>query len=184
MTRAIAVFVVFQFCVVQQVHGGQVKTATVEYDNGVYTLTFEAELAAPQADVFRMVTDHNRLYRLNDMIDTSTLLTRPGVIPAKRKIIMHICILFFCRQVTVVETVTEYNMDTILAVIVSAESDFVSGETRWRIIPLDKQTTQFSLTSRLRPGFWIPPVIGPWLIKKKMISELSIMVERLEQLAG
>ena len=184
MTRAIAVFVVFQCCVIQQVYSGEIKTATVQYKNDIYTISFDARLAASQADVYRIVTDYNRLDRLNDIIVTSALLTKPGVSPAKRQIKLHVCILIYCRQGTLVETVTEYNLDTIFAIIIPEESDIDFAESHWQVISLGKHSTQFSLTSQLRLGFWIPPVIGPWLIKKKMISELSIMVDRLELLAG
>ena len=184
MTKVIALFVVFQFCVVQQVCAAEIKTATVQYEDGTYSLTFEAILAAPQADVYRIITDYNRLNRLTDIINTSALLTRPGVSPAKRQIKLHVCILIYCRQGTLVETVTEYNMDTIFAVIIPEESVIDFGESYWQAIFLGKHSTQFSLTSQLRLGFWLPPVIGPWLIGKKMIRELSVMVDRLEQLAG
>lgn len=184
MTRAITVFVVFQCCVIQQVYSGEIKTATVQYRNGTYTISFKARIAASQADVYRIVTDYNRLDRLNDIIVTSALLTKPGVSPAKRQIKLHVCILFYCQQGTLVETVTEYNMDTILAIIIPAESDIDFGESRWQIISLGAQATQLSLTSQVRLGFWLPPVIGPWLIEKKMIRELSIIVDRLELLAN
>ena len=184
MIRAIAVFAVFQVFVVQQVCAAEIKTATVQYEDGNYSLTFEAILAAPQADVYRIISDYNRLDRLNDMIDTSALLTVPGVSPAKRKIKLHVCILVYCRQGKLVETVTEYNMDTIFATIIPEESDIEFGESHWQATSLGEHSTQFSLTSQLRLGFWLPPVIGPWLIGKKMIRELSVMVDRLEQLAG
>jgi len=183
LIRIIAVFVV-QSCVVYPVCAGEIKTAAVQYNNGVYALSFEAILAAPQTDIFRIVTDYNRLSRLSDMIDNSALLTNPGHIPAKRRIKMHACILFYCRQVTVVEIVNEYDMNTVIAMIVPSESDFATGESHWRVIALGQHATQLSLTSQLRPKFWIPPVIGPWLIKKKMLRELSVMVDRLESLAN
>jgi hypothetical protein len=34
------------------------------------------------------------------------------------------------------------------------------------------------------PAFWIPPVIGPWLIKKKMMEEGRVTIERIEELAS
>ena len=178
------IFVVLQIGVVCQVCAGEIKTATVQYKNGIYTIFFTAELAASQADVFHIVTDYDRLSRLNEMIEASSLLSKPGYLPVKRQIIMHACILFYCRRVTLVESVNEFNMDTLLAIIVPAESDFESGESHWRVISLGQHATQLSLSSQLRPKFWIPPVIGPWLIKKKMIKELSVMVERLELLAN
>jgi hypothetical protein len=184
LIKIIAVFIILQLGVVYQVCSGEIKTATVQYENGVYTISFEATLAATQPNVFRIVTDYSQLSRLNDMIDTSSLLTRPGHFPAKREIIMHTCVLFYCRQVTLVETVNEYNMDTVIAMIVPAESDFMIGESRWWVKSMNQQTTQIILNSRLQPNFWIPPVIGPWLIKKKMIKEISVMVERLELLAN
>ena len=118
------------------------------------------------------------------MIDASSLLTQPGHLPAKRKIIMHTCILFYCRRITLIETVNEYNMNTVIAMVIPTESDFEFGESNWQVISLNDQATQLSLTSQLQPKFWIPPVIGPWLIKKKMIRELYVMVDRLELLAN
>jgi hypothetical protein len=35
----------------------------------------------------------------------------------------------------------------------------------------------------VEPDFWIPPLIGPWLIKRKLLSETLETVDNLEQLA-
>jgi hypothetical protein len=34
------------------------------------------------------------------------------------------------------------------------------------------------------PSFWIPPVIGPWVIKRKMLEEGRETILRIEALAA
>ena len=131
-----------------------------------------------------MVTDHDHLFLLNDIVLESTLLTRPDAPVKKRRVVMHICILFFCRNMKLVESLQEIGGNELIATVVPAESDFRSGKTEWRIMPAGAAQSRLQLHSTFQPGFWVPPVIGPWLIRKKMEQEISVMMQRLEQYAG
>ena len=83
-----------------------------------------------------------------------------------------------------VESLEENGKNELIATVVPAESDFRSGRTVWQIMPAGVAQSRLQLRSTFRPGFWVPPVIGPWLIKMKMEQELSVMITRLEHYAG
>ncbi|MGH8119395.1 MAG: SRPBCC family protein [Gammaproteobacteria bacterium] len=150
----------------------------------MYTVKFDGRLAAAPADVYRLVTDHDHLYLLNDIVLESRLLTRPDAPEQQRRVVLHICILFFCRNMKVVESLLENGSDELVATIVPAVSDFKTGRTVWRITPAGTALSRIQMDSTFQPGFWVPPVIGPLLIRKKMEHEMSVMIMRLEHYAG
>ena len=47
-------------------------------------------------------------------------------------------------------------------------------------------TTELQFTETFEPDFWVPPVIGPWLIQRKLVSEVAetVMYIEAQQAAG
>lgn len=141
-------------------------------------------MAAAPAEVYRLVTDHNHLYLLNDDVLESVLLTPPDAPVKKRRVILHVCILFFCRDMKLVETLQENGKDKLIAAVDPQESDFRSGQTVWQVTAEGAALSRLQFHTIFQPSFRVPPVIGPWLIRKKMEQELSVMITRLEHHAG
>ena len=141
-------------------------------------------MSVAPAEVYRRVTDHNHLYLLNDDVMESVLLTPLGAPVKKRRVILHVCILLFCRDMKLVESLQENGKDKLIATVVPEESDFRSGKTVWQVTPVGVAQSRLDLHSTFRPGFRVPPVIGPWLIKKKMKQGLSVIITRLESYAS
>jgi hypothetical protein len=83
-----------------------------------------------------------------------------------------------------VEDIRENGSDMVVATVNPARSDFSSGRSEWKILPAGAGQTRIVLRRTLEPSFWVPPLIGPWVIKNKMVQELSVMLERLEQYAN
>jgi hypothetical protein len=172
------------WCANPEIKAGEIQQATVDFAHGVYTVEFDGQLSAVPSEVYRLVTAHNHLYLLNDDVLESVLLTPPDAPVKKRRVVLHICILFFCRDMKLVESLEENGKDELVATVVPAESDFSSGRTLWQITPVGATQSRLQLRSTFSPAFWVPPVIGPWLIKRKMEQELSVMIARLEHYAG
>ena len=184
MKRFTAFAVFLLWCANPEVKAGEIQQSTVDFVRGAYTVEFDGLVSAVPSEVYRLVTDHNHLYLLNDIVLESVLLTRPSAPVKKRRVIMHVCILFFCRDMKLVEFLQENGRSELIATVDPADSDFVAGRTVWQIIPAGVAQTRLQLHSIFRPGFWVPPVIGPWLVRKKMEQELSVMILRLEHYAG
>ena len=180
----VAFTIVLLWCAGVQDGAAGIVQSSVEYAHGVYTARLEGRMAAAPAAVYRQVTDHNHLYLLNDDILESVLLTPPGAQVKKRRVILHICILFFCRDMKFVESLQENGKDKLIATVVPQESDFRSGQTVWQVTPAGVAQSRLYVHSTFTPAFRVPPLIGPWLIKKKMEQEISVMITRLEYHAG
>ena len=92
------------------------------------------------------------------------------------------CLMFLC-QTTVREGRVEYvPFERLDAIADPALSDFEISNERWSFREEDGATI---VTYRLEmvPKFWVPPVIGPWVIKRKLRSSGGDALDRIEELA-
>jgi hypothetical protein len=165
---------------------GEILTSSVTHTDGRYDLAITARIDAPSEAVLRAITDYSNLAAINPDIEVSELLgTTPAGVSTVRTII-HVCILVFCKRVEQLQYVTSPDANTIEAVIVPEGSDFRSGFARWQLASPTAVTTELQFTQTFEPDFWVPPVIGPWLIQRKLVREVTETVMYIEarQAAG
>jgi hypothetical protein len=162
---------------------GQVSRAEVSHDRGTYHLLLDVELNADLAPVYAIATDFENLYRISPTIIESARLPAPGPGRERRKMVLRTCILFFCFNADFVED-AELRDTTIITTIVPEQSDFKSGRTVWAMSSRGPGLSRIVLETVIVPAFWIPPVIGPWVIKNKMLEEGRTTIERIEALAS
>ena len=64
-------------------------------------------------------------------------------------------------------------------------SDLRYGLARWRMSACadDRRRTCLEFKAELEPDFWVPPLIGPWLIQRKLHQEAIVTAEGIEKLA-
>ena len=165
------------------VQAGEIQSASVTHQDGVYTVTFDALVFAPQVQVYRLMTDYAHLHELSDSIVESGIIQSVSRLQHQTRLLLHTCILFFCQEMELTEDINTNGRDQIDARVIPEQSDFKSGTSHWLITPVN-EGARLALNRQLEPDFWIPPVIGPWLIKKNMLQELSVLIERLEYYAG
>jgi Protein of unknown function (DUF3047) len=60
--------------------------------------------------------------------------------------------------------------------------DFRQGNGRWHLLP-DDGGTRLIFDVDLTPKYWLPPVFGPWLMKRKLAEEAFEFAQGLERLA-
>lgn len=183
MNRLAAV-VLLQFCLSGNVDAGIIRHASVQYSAGVYSVEFDALVSAGQSEIYSLLTDYDHFYRLNDIIVESAVINQQSNRIKKYRLLLHSCILFFCRDAVLIEDVQENGIDEVITTVDPALSNFRSGRSKWIILPEGAGQTSIMLRKKLEPSFWIPPLIGPWMIKNKMLQELSVMLDRLEQYAS
>lgn len=61
-------------------------------------------------------------------------------------------------------------------------SDFRELREHWRIVP-DDSGTRVHYAATMMPKFFVPPLIGPWLIKATLRRELATSARRIERLS-
>jgi hypothetical protein len=154
----------------------------IRFDGPTYEYTFVAVLAAPSSAVTGIVTDYDRLARINDDIVESRVLERQGEGALKRLLALRHCLLVFCFEMRFVETVEEAP-GHIVTTVVPAESNFADGRSEWRIEDTPDGATRISVNARQTPKFWIPPVIGPLLLRHVFVREVEETCSNIERLA-
>lgn len=162
---------------------GQVESGAVQEQEGVYTLHLTAVLDADRDKVFALIADHGGLHRLSHVIVQSGLLVPPVPGGVRRRLMLHVCILVFCFKGPLAEDIGERSPELMTTTVVPELSDFKSGRSEWRLAALGHRSTRIRLDYQLEPAFWVPPVIGPWLIKRKMLNIAREAIEHIETLA-
>jgi hypothetical protein len=167
----------------QTASAGEVHASNVAYADGVYRLAFDVVIDAELDAVLAIVTDYERLERLSEMLIESTLIETPAGAPLRRMLVARTCLLIFCRSLRVVEDI-EAAENVIVTTIVPEQSDFRSGGTRWVLTALDERRCRIEFTGVEEPDFWIPPVLGPLLVKRRLLKEARLVISNIEAAAA
>lgn len=166
-----------------EVAASEIRHLSITADNGRYTADMDVRLQANVDSVLAIVHDIDGLHRLSRMITHSSKVSAPIGHPVRRKLVLNACILFFCFHATLVEEIETVGDGVILGRIDPSMSDFRYGVSRWQVSDLGSDRSRVRLHALLVPAFWIPPMIGPWIIKRKLHTLAIEMCDRLERLA-
>lgn len=161
---------------------GKVYMASVSHQDGIYFIEVDALVNAPEPRVRELLTDYNNLDKVNSAIEVSEIIkTRePGDYRVRTE--TEACVWFYCMRVRQVQDVIEAHDGSVTAIVIPELSDFRKGYARLNLWQ-ESGGTRVLIRSEVEPDFWIPPLIGPWLIKRKLKSEALETVRNLEQVA-
>jgi hypothetical protein len=162
---------------------GTVYTATASHQNGLYRVEVEALVEAPEPRVRALLTDYAHLGRVNSAIEISEILLRRGPGDYQVRTLTKACVWFYCKRIHQVQDVIEASDGSVMATVIPARSDFRQGYAQ---LQLRQQAdgTRVLIRSAVEPDFWVPPLIGPWLIMRKLKSEALETVRNLEREAS
>jgi hypothetical protein len=146
-----------------------------------YTMAAEVHVRAPPNTVFRLLADYDRWTRLSPAIRQSRELVAFADGRHRVESVTRACVIFFCSEVHQVQDVREFARRRIIATTLPLRSDLRYGMVRWRI-EADGTGSRLFVNVELEPNFWVPPLIGPWMIDRAMrqrVMEISSSIERL-----
>jgi hypothetical protein len=158
---------------------GEILASSVIHKEGRYTMSVTVRIDAPIDRVYRSITDFDNLSAINPAIVESRLLAKPTANTRRVYSVIRVCILLYCKRVEQVQDVTLLNGYLIEAVLVPRYSDFRSGFARWQLTD-DGPSTELLFSNCFEPDFWVPPLIGPWLIERKLVREVTEMAMYIE----
>ena len=161
-------------------HASEAVETNVTHDAGVYTLTLNAGIDAPINNVRDMLTAYDHLERVNPAVKESSVMYTFG--PRSHRVYTRIeaCVAFFCKRLLQVWDVKETPGGDIMATIVPEASNFKSGHAYWILREVNGKT-RLHFTTVIEPSFWVPPLIGPWLIRNTLRRESLESIENLER---
>lgn len=161
----------------------ELTALAISQNGSSYRITLEAVVDAPAPSVRTVLADYGQLGKLSPVIVEIAVQPAPDGRSERVRSVLRACFLFFCKEVVQVEDVTEPDGRTIAARMVAGQGDFTEGHCVWRITE-DGDRTRLHYEATRTIAFWIPPVIGPWIIKRTMREHLEASVSALERIAS
>jgi len=158
------------------------RKVTVEKDEKRYRLTSETRFDASTQDLYRVLTDYD-LFTQFSSVYVETRNEEPGTNGKPRYFTrMEGCIMLFCKSFVRIGELTLSPEKEIVALADPEHSDFNYSRERWTLRP-DGDGTLLIYDFELEPAFWVPPVIGPFIMKRVLRKGGTDAVDRIEALA-
>ncbi len=165
------------------VRGATIRSIDVDRDSGRYSLHAETYLAAEPDDIFEVLLDYDRFNRISSVYKEYGYLD-PA--PDGTPIVftrMEGCLLFYCVSMRRVERLEASRPGYIRTVTLPEQSDFKYSMSEWMLEP-EGDGTKMTYRLVMEPDFWVPPVIGPWYLKRTLQRGGTAAINRIERLAA
>jgi len=161
----------------------QIDAIEVTNQNDDYKVVFDAVIEAPVPQVYKILNDFACMRKINPAITAVSVDTGPTRRGMRVRSVIESCVLFFCRHIVQVEDVVEPDAETIVTDIVPGAGDFRGGSTLWHLAG-DGPRTRLHYEATRVADFWVPPLIGPWAVKRSMREQLDFSIMAIERLAN
>ena len=160
----------------------EMRSIKVEHHKGRYTVSSEVWFDATVKQVFEVFRHWDLSTQFSSAIVESRDIAadeygRPGYYVRNEG-----CLLFFCKSF-VRQGHVEMEINEELRAFANPEiSDFKLSNETWTFVA-EKGGTVVTYQLLMEPDFWVPPGIGPYLIKRKFRNNGGDAIDRIEAIA-
>ena len=179
MMRVSCAVVVLLLAGTAPVDAAELRSVTLDKRDDIYYATSEVWLDAPRAEVFEVLSDWDLSTRFSSLIVESRNVDLPGDDRPGFYMQNKGCVLFFCQTFEREGHVELRDSYLIRAVADGDKSDFDISDETWTLAD-DDSGTQIIYEMKMKPKFWIPPLIGPYAIKRKIRKDGLEALQRIE----
>ncbi|MBS1270231.1 MAG: hypothetical protein MAG794_01186 [Gammaproteobacteria bacterium] len=185
-TRHLAL-IFFLIGVAPAARAAEILYARVDRVEDHYTVDFAVRLRGNSDRLRRIITDYPRFAMLSPTVTRSRIIDGRSGRDARIEITFRPCVfVFFCRTIT---KVSDAHIDEaagrMVYVVVPNLSDF--HEARETITLIDEPAgdhsrVRFVYFAVLKPSFFVPPLVGDWIIRHQIVTDLKKTSERVERI--
>lgn len=158
------------------------REVVVDRDSNRYSLVSETWFAASKEDLYRVLTDYELFEKFTSAFVESRNVEPDGEGKPRFYTRMEGCVLFWCRSFIRRGHLELTPMSEIVSITDPDQSDFDFARERWRLFD-EGDGTLIIYEFEMEPSFWVPPVIGPYMIQRSLKTGGSNAVNRIEALA-
>ena len=173
-------------------HAVIVDDLQVSQQGARYRVTMQVQLDVDADAAYAVFADVGNLPRINPAVTMARALPE-STLPKVRRVQtqVRLCISFFCRTLNQVQDMRYQGLPPggrVGAEVLADRSDLRFGRADWQLYACGDDPQRHSclrFDAELEPRFWVPPLIGPWVIERKLRQEAiqtSQGIERLAQL--
>jgi hypothetical protein len=159
-----------------------IESIDVDHDGNLYRLHAETLLDASPEAITAVLLDYERFGRISSVYKEYGYL---DPLPDGTPVVftrMEGCLLFYCKSMTRVERLEAASPGHIRTVTLPDRSDFKSSISEWTF-KQEASGTRMIYTLEMEPDFFVPPLIGPPILKRTLRRGGGDAIDRIEQLA-
>jgi hypothetical protein len=165
-----------------------IDSLQVSQDGARYQVTMKVQLDAPADAAYSVFTDYGNLPKINPAVVKATVLpetTSPEVSRVHTQV--RVCFSFFCKTLNQVQDMRRYAEPPggrLNAQVLPDRSNLRFGVADWQLRDCSPRAPAcLDFKAVLEPDFWIPPLIGPWIMERKLRQEAIQTSQGIERLA-
>ena len=148
-----------------------------------YQVVMHARMQTTAERAYAVFTDFSKLPDINRAIVRAVPIE--GGAPGAQRLHtqVRVCIMGICRVFDQVQDMHTNPPEHLRAQVLPQHSNLRFGHASWRIWNEDGQA-RLIFEAVVEPDFWIPPLIGPWLIERKLRQEAEDTAKGIERMAN
>lgn len=158
------------------------REVAVEQDGNRYLLKSSTWFAVDQASLFAVIIDYDHFVDMSSVFIESRNLEPAEDGKPRFYNLMQGCVFIFCKEFERYGRLTITEPDEVIAMIEPEHSAFRYSRERWRF-RAEGGGTLMEYEFEMEPGFWVPPIIGPYLVRRKLLSSGTEAIGRIEAMA-
>lgn len=162
----------------------EIRSLELTRDEDKYLVASDVFMTAPPGAVFDVLIDYENFHRLSSAFKETRFIE--PIVDGRGLVFLHmeVCVLFFCKDVKLVEEIRVESDMRVAVTILPEQSDLNYGWSSWEVSPSDDGGSLVRYELEMQPGFWVPPVIGPMIMKKVARSRGLRAARRVEAIAA
>lgn len=163
-------------------NAAEMLSIEVNHEEGIYTMNSEVWFDATVGQVYEIFRYWDNSTKFSSAIVEARDMPpdeqgRPQFYVRNRS-----CVFFFCKSFER-QGYVESELNIVIYAFADPEkSDFHISNESWHFLERDGGTVVI-YDIEMQPKFWVPPGIGPYLIKRKLRNNGDSAVDRIEVLA-
>jgi hypothetical protein len=166
----------------QYANAAEIRSIDVQYEDGRYSMVSVAWFDAGIDETYHVFSTWDYSPRFSGaIVEARDLEAEPGGRPGYF-IINRGCMLFFCKSMVRQGFVEARPNKELRAVADPQFSDFEQFEESWEFSE-EEGGTSVRYQLEMVPDFWVPPAIGPFVIKRKLRTDGGEALDRIEAIA-
>jgi hypothetical protein len=165
-------------------YAASIDSLDVTKKRGRYNLVADAQLAATPESIYAVLLDYddNAFQRISSVYKESAYLEPAADGAPIVYTLMEGCLLWHCVSMKRVERLEVREPNWIKSYTLPEQSNFKYSTSEWLLEP-HEGGTKMTYRLEMEPDFFVPPVIGPWYLKRVLSTGGVRAVNRIERLA-
>lgn len=164
----------------------EIQSLQVTHDGARYHVEMEVKLQAPSAASYAVFAAPGNLPKINPAVQQVQVIAHHAEEQARVYTVVRVCALLYCKmlhQMQDMRYAPRPDGGDLHAEVLPALSDFSYGRADWRFRPAGA-AAHLHFSAELEPAFWVPPLIGPWLVERSLREEAQRTSAGIEKLAA